>query len=131
MKGEEEKDLTLKEAGELVGSFVKERGWEKYHTPRNIVMAMMGEVGEVAEIFQWKGEVETGLPEFSPEEKVHVGEEIADVFSYLLRLAHVCDVDLSQALRDKVAKNRKKYPVEKVKDNLDYYNEVKASKRSS
>ena len=46
-------------------NFVREREWEKYHTPRNLVMAMMGEVGEIAEIFQWKGEVENGLKGFS------------------------------------------------------------------
>ena len=57
-------------------------------------MALTGEVGEIAEIFQWKGEVEKGLKGFTEAEKVHVGEEIADVLSYLIRLADVSDIDI-------------------------------------
>lgn len=74
----------------------------------------MGEVGEIAEIFQWKGEVQVGLQGWSDKEKVHVGEEIADVASYLLRLADVCGIDIETAILDKVQKNRKKYPQDKV-----------------
>ena len=52
---------------------------QRFHTPRNILLALCGEMGELAECFQWKGEVARGLPEFSEAEKVHVGEELADV----------------------------------------------------
>lgn len=55
-------------------NFAESREWGKYHTPRNLTLALMGEVGEIAEIFQWKGEVANGLPDFSEAEKVHVGE---------------------------------------------------------
>jgi dCTP diphosphatase len=59
--------FTLVEARETLRAFVKERDWQQFHTPRNLVMALVGEVGEVAEIFQWKGEVEAGLPSFTAE----------------------------------------------------------------
>ena len=58
-------------------------------------MALVGEVGELAECFQWKGEVARGLPAFSESEKIHVGEELADVLIYTVRLADVCGVSLS------------------------------------
>ena len=105
--------------------FVGQRQWEKYHTPRNLVLALMGEVGEIAEIFQWKGEVENGLVGFKEQEKVHVGEEIADVLNYLIRLADVCNIDIETAFRDKMSKIRKKYPEDQIKADANYFFEVK------
>ena len=54
-KFEKKNQFTLNEAKELVGDFVRERNWQKFQTPRNLTFAMIGEVGELAEIFQWKG----------------------------------------------------------------------------
>jgi len=72
-------------------------------------------VGELSEIFQWKGEVKEGLPEFSAEEKVHVEEELSDVLIYLVRLADKCHVDLPAVALQKIEKNCAKYPVARVK----------------
>jgi dCTP diphosphatase len=66
------------------------------------------QVGELAEIFQWKGEVANNLPNFTPAEKHHVGEELSDVLLYLIRLADVCGVDLGKAALDKLAQNARK-----------------------
>ncbi|XP_014782924.1 dCTP pyrophosphatase 1 [Octopus bimaculoides] len=63
---------------------------------------------------QWKGEVKTGLPEFSEREKEHVGEEMSDVLIYLIWLAHRCRVDLPSAALRKFQKNSKKYPADRV-----------------
>jgi hypothetical protein len=54
-----------------------------------------GEVGELAEIFQWRGEVAPGLPDFSTADRQHTGEELSDVLLYLVRLADVCGIDLA------------------------------------
>eukprot|EP01043_Picozoa_sp_COSAG02_P000513 COSAG02_NODE_9_length_59728_cov_36.104714_36_plen_199_part_00 len=61
---------TLRSLRELQAEFARERDWDQFHTPRNILLALTGEVGELAEIFQWKGEVARGLPDFSAAEKV-------------------------------------------------------------
>lgn len=55
-------------------TFATEREWQKFHTPRNILLALVGEVGEVAEILQWKGEVAVGAPELSEAEREHLGQ---------------------------------------------------------
>ena len=94
--------------------FAKERNWNQYHTPRNLLCALVGEVGELSEIFQWKGEVAPGCPSFSEKEKSHLGEELSDVLLYLIRLADRCHVDLSTAVKDKLKKNAIKYPAQKV-----------------
>ena len=64
------KPTTLQSLRELQAAFARARDWDQFHTPRNILLALTGEVGELAEIFQWKGEVARGLPDFSAAEKV-------------------------------------------------------------
>lgn len=71
----------------------------------------MGEVGELSEIFQWKGEVAKGLPNWSSDDKEHLEEELSDVLLYLVHLADVCGLDLGQAALTKIVKNAQKYPV--------------------
>mmetsp|Transcript_14872 Transcript_14872/g.32291 ORF Transcript_14872/g.32291 Transcript_14872/m.32291 type:complete len:288 (+) Transcript_14872:67-930(+) len=78
----------------LIRNFANERLWNRYHTPRNIALALLGEVGELAELFQWRGD-EGGI-ELSEEELDKIGQEIADVSIYLLRLADICHVPLGE-----------------------------------
>ncbi|MBA0802747.1 hypothetical protein Gohar_013020, partial [Gossypium harknessii] len=73
----------------------------------------VGEVGELSEIFQWKGEVPKGLPDWKEEEKVHLGEELSDVLLYLVRLSDICGIDLGKAALRKVELNAVKYPASK------------------
>lgn len=70
----------------------------------------VGEVGELSEIFQWKGEVPKGLPDWKEEEKVHLGEELSDVLLYLVRLSDSCGIDLGKAAMRKLDLNAIKYP---------------------
>lgn len=76
----------------------------------------VGEVGELSEIFQWKGEVPKGLPDWKEEEKVHLGEELSDVLLYLVRLSDMCGIDLGKAALRKIGLNAIKYPVSSCKD---------------
>ena len=71
----------------------------------------MREVGELSEIFQWRGEVPKGLPDWKEEDKVHLGEELSDVLLYLVRLSDICGIDLGKAALRKVDLNALKYPV--------------------
>lgn len=98
----------------LTNEFANERNWNKYHTPRNLLLAMIGEVGELSELFQWRGEVMEGLPDWSEKEKEHLGEELSDVLIYLLRLSEKCKIDLPAAVLKKISKNKEKYPPFKV-----------------
>ncbi|KAI3508501.1 hypothetical protein L1887_23509 [Cichorium endivia] len=102
--------VSLKDLSKKLQDFAKARDWEKYHTPRNLLLAMVGEVGELSEIFQWKGEVEKGLESWEESEKEHLGEELSDVLLYLIRLADICGIDLGHAVLDKIHKNAIKYP---------------------
>ncbi|KAG7386336.1 dCTP pyrophosphatase 1 [Phytophthora pseudosyringae] len=119
-----EETMTLESLRKRIADFADERDWNQFHTPRNLLLALNGEVGELCEIFQWKGEVKN-TADWSARDKEHLGEEISDVLIYLVRLADKCDVNLPAALNDKIAKNARKYPADLVKGSSKKYNEYK------
>ena len=91
--------------------FAEERNWQQFHSPKNLVMALSGEVGELSDIFQWMTQDESKAAARDPQTAHHVREELADVLLYLVRLASVLGVDLNQAAADKLKANALKYPV--------------------
>lgn len=108
-------------------AFVEERDWAQFHTPRSLALALVGEVGEVCELLQWRGDeaAQPGLPDWTPEERGRLGEELSDVLSYVLRLADVSNIDLPAAYLDKLAKNRAKYPADLVRGSSAKYTEYR------
>ena len=104
--------------------FAVERDWEQFHSPKNLVMALAGEVGELTEIFQWLTPEESADVMVQAASATRVRDEIADVFAYLLRLADVLDVDLEAALADKIVKNASKYPAETARSLATKYNDL-------
>jgi NTP pyrophosphatase (non-canonical NTP hydrolase) len=93
-----------------VRAFSQERDWEKFQDPKSLVLALTGEVGEVAELLQWVREADLPAEFASPERKERIGDELADVFIYLVRLADVLGVDLGAAAEAKLARNRERFP---------------------
>lgn len=107
----------------MQAQFTDERDWNQFHQPRNLLLAMVGEVGEVAELFQWRGDVAEGLPGWTESEREHLAQELSDVMIYLVELAEKCHVDLPQAVLRKMALNRLKYPASKVHGSAKKYTE--------
>ena len=104
---------SLNQLRERINSFVKERDWEQFHSPKNLAMAMIVEAAELVEHFQWNTAEESY--QLTPEKREQVSHELADTFVYLLRIAEVTGVDLIAATNAKIDLNARKYPVEKVK----------------
>ena len=117
--------ISLEHIRAIQHKFIDDRDWHRYHTPRNLLLAMVGEVGELSELFQWRGEVGVLLPDWSSEDKKNLRHELADVFLYLVRLSEQCGVDLPQAVLEKIALNEKKYPAEMVRGSSKKYYEYK------
>ncbi|KAL8246345.1 hypothetical protein R6Q59_007561 [Mikania micrantha] len=117
-------DVSLSELKKKMADFAKERDWDQFHSPRNLLLALVGEVGELSEIFQWKGEVPRGLPGWEDEEKQHLGEELSDVLLYLVRLSDICDVDLGKAVLRKLELNATKYPVKLCKGSSKKHSQI-------
>lgn len=88
--------------------FAKARDWRRYHTPKNLAMAMIVEAAELVEHFQWATPEESLAP--PPEKLAEIRDEVADTLIYLVELADVLGIDLIAAARDKMAKNAIKYP---------------------
>lgn len=99
-------------AAQALRQFTEERDWHKFHSPKNLVMALSGEVGELTEIFQWMSEADSLSAATSPKTSQAVRDELADVALYLVRLADVLGVDLNAAVSSKLASNAAKYPIE-------------------
>lgn len=116
---------TIEDIRRMQAEFTDERDWNKFHQPRNLLLAMVGEVGEVSELFQWRGEVAEGLPDWSESEREQLAHELSDVLIYLVELAEKCRVDLPQAVIRKMALNRLKYPASKVHGSAKKYTEYK------
>ena len=100
---------------EMVRQFVDERDWETFHAPKNVSMAMAVEVAELMEHFQWLTIDESRAIPIDAEKLQEVGEELADILCYGMALANTLGIDISETMRQKMEKNRRKYPVEKYK----------------
>ena len=112
----------LEELTARVEAFVEARDWAQFHSPKNLSMALAGEVGELIEHFQWLTQDQSRtLPEATHEA---VRQEIADVQIYLLLLARKLDIDLLEAASDKLEMNARKYPVEKARGNARKYSDL-------
>jgi dCTP diphosphatase len=90
--------------------FADERDWQQYHSPKNLVMALTGELGELAELFQWLTEEQSKKVGEDPTTARAVRNELADVLLFLVRLSTVLGVDLNEAVTSKLASNAVKYP---------------------
>ena len=102
-----------------IREFALAREWERFHTPKNLAMALIVEAAELVEQFQWLTPAESTA--LSVEKHEAVRQEIADVLIYLTRLADLLDIDLLKAAADKIEINARKYPVDLARGNATKY----------
>jgi dCTP diphosphatase len=103
----------LEEIQKKAIEFRDERDWAQFHTPRTLAASIAIEASELLEIFQWTPDAE--LSGKAQAELERVKEELADVLLYAVTMAHDLGIDLEEAVRQKLAHNALKYPVEKAK----------------
>ena len=115
-------DLTLE-----IRRFAEERDWIQFHTVRNLVLAISGEVGELAAELQWISDAEVNHSLADPKVKSAVEEELADVAIYLFRLADVIGVDIGASVLRKLQINEVRYPAELARGNSRKYTELQDS----
>ena len=118
--------MDIKSVQKTLQEFAQVRDWEQFHSPKNIATALAVEAAELLEPFQWLKEEDSRRLKEKPDDYAQVVEETADVMIYLLRLADLLDIDLEQAVADKIRKNGEKYPVA-----LAFGNAVKYNRRES
>ena len=110
---EGEGSLAVHAIQERLRLFAAERDWERFHSPKNLAMALAGEVGELLAHFQWLTEDESSR--FSDADRAEVGAEIADIQIYLLRLVDVLELPLSEVVEAKLKSSAIKHPAAEVR----------------
>ncbi len=98
------------------------RDWKQFHNPKDVALSLSLEAAEVLEHFQWKNGEE--LNEYVKTHKEHIGEELSDVLYWVLLMSYDLDIDIVEALSEKMKKNEEKYPEDKFKGNHKKYNEI-------
>ncbi|KXK63204.1 nucleotide pyrophosphohydrolase [Micromonospora rosaria] len=106
---------TIAELADRLRLFAEERDWQQFHTPKNLAMALSGEVGELLAELQWLTPQESARVMVDPVAGGRVRAEMGDVMIYLVRLADVLGIDLVQAATDKLTDAARRYPVERVR----------------
>ena len=101
----------IKKLIEQIVNFIDERDWGNFQTPKDLAISITLEAAELLEHFQWRSPEEIEV--YAKKNKEEIGDELADVFVYLLELSHILQIDLIEAAKQKIKKNAKKYPVEK------------------
>ena len=119
-----DKVVTLEELKNKVKEFCEKRDWDQFHNPKELAIGISTEANELLQIFRFKSE-EDMKKVMGSDKRIDVEEELADVLYFVLRFAQMNNIDLSSAVSNKIEKNDKKYPAEKVKGCNKKYNEYK------
>lgn len=99
----------LDDLTERMRAFTHARAWEQFHDPKSLILALVGEVGELAELFQWLPADSAAVLAREEPLKTRVGEELSDVLLYLVRLADVLEINLSEAASAKLASSEDRF----------------------
>lgn len=90
--------------------FTAERDWSGFHDPKSVLLALVGEVGELAELFQWLPAADAAKLSAAGPLHTRAAEEISDVLLYLVLLADVLGIDLAGAANAKLTDAARRYP---------------------
>lgn len=114
-----DQQTTLHELKERMATFVRERDWEQFHSPKNLSMSISIEAAELMEHFQWLTVEQS--EQLDPQALQEIGEELADIVLYSLSMANHLQIDLAETVLAKMAKNECKYPKDQVRGKAHKY----------
>ena len=112
----------IKEATKKIIAFRNARKWKQFHNPKDVAISLSLEASEVLEHFQWKTDEE--IKEYIKTHKEHIGEELADVFYWVLLMSKDLNIDIIKAFDKKMVKNAEKYSISKAKGIHTKYTEL-------
>ena len=101
--------MNMEKIEAIIKDFSKQRDWEEFHNPKNLSMALSVEASELLEIFQWLSLDQAN--DLSKDKKEHAKQEVADIGVYLIRMCMKLDINLEEAIIEKMKLNEKKYPL--------------------
>ncbi len=111
--------MHIKDLEQQIIAFRDARNWKQFHRIKDLMLGLNIEVSELAELFLWKNDDEVaGVP------RQEIADELADIYVFLTYLAHDLEIDLAQAVVQKLEKNQLKYPVEKSYNSNKKYTQI-------
>lgn len=116
---------SISELRQLAQDFVDERDWNIYHNPKDLAVSIAIEAAELMELFQWAGQGEVEKMSNDRDKLLRIREELADVMILCLNMGNTLGIELSQAIVEKIEKNKAKYPAELVRGNYRKYTQLK------
>jgi dCTP diphosphatase len=103
---------TVGDLRQAVASFVNDRDWQPFHTPKNLSMSIAIEAAELMERFQWLTTEQAEAAVQEPDERAAIADELADIVIYCLSLSNALELDTSSAVLGKLEKNEHRYPAD-------------------
>lgn len=119
-----DKKATVKQLKIIVQKFCEDRDWDQFHGPKDLAIGIVTEAAELLDHFRFMTEAEAREYLTKPKKRLEVEDEVADTLFMLLRFAQMCDVDLTKALKRKMIRNNKNYPVHKSKGSNKKYTDL-------
>ena len=110
-----DKQTSIQEIKSIIEKFVDERDWQQFHSPKNLSMSISIESAELMELFQWLSLEEAKEVMKAGETRENAIDEIADIIIYAIAFCNRNNIDISNAIKQKMEKNIKKYPADKFK----------------
>jgi NTP pyrophosphatase (non-canonical NTP hydrolase) len=119
---------TILDLTEQIVKFRDERDWKQFHRPKDMALSLMLESAEVAELFQWRTDVEIEREIAAKREAL--GKELSDVLYWTLLLARDAGIDLTAAFESKMQENERKYPVDLAKGSNKKYTDLAGTSKA-
>lgn len=110
---------SLQDLQKKIIQFRNDRNWQQFHQLKDLLLGLNIEAGELSELFLWKND-----QEIESVDKTQIGDELADIFIFLAYITEHFNIDLSEAIVRKIAKNAQKYPVDKAFGSNKKYTEL-------
>ena len=120
----DDKKTSIEKLKTMVKQFCEKRDWDQYHGPKDLTIGIVTEAAELLDHFRFKTEAEARKYLTNPQKRHEVEDEVADTLFMLLRFAQMYDIDITKALKRKIATNDKKYPVHKSKGSNKKYTDL-------
>lgn len=117
-------EKTVQELIKKVQIFCEQRDWDQFHNPKDLAIGISTEANELLDIFRFKSEEEMKKIFEDTKRREHVEEELADTLFFILRFAQMNNIDLCEIIDDKLEKNTKRYPIDKIKGKNLKYTEI-------
>jgi NTP pyrophosphatase (non-canonical NTP hydrolase) len=100
---------------EQIRKFCDDRGWGKFHNPKDLLLGIVEEVGELRNIVKWEQDPEV-LRKVLLDNRDEVKDNIGDIMWFLALLANGAEVNMEEAIVATIADNEKRFPLDKTKD---------------